>query len=43
MIKEPDNRKIEPPKSSQKKFIIAFLPRRNEEKGTKCKMPPEER
>ena len=40
MIKEPDNRKIEPPKSSPKKFIIAFLPRRKEEKDTKAKRHP---
>ncbi len=32
MTKKPESRKVEPPKPDPKKFIVAFLPRRAEEK-----------
>ena len=32
MTKKPESRKVEPPKPDPKKFIVAFLPRRDKEK-----------
>jgi hypothetical protein len=37
MTKKPESRKVKPPKSDPKKFIVAFLPRRDGEKDTRKK------
>jgi hypothetical protein len=32
MTKNPENRKVDPPKPDPKKFIVAFVPRRDKER-----------